>query len=414
MRIYKINDDKFKSIYISYNFTFEVKDESDFSNSVVLAALMSKTSNKYRTLKEKNRYLNFLYGASFFVNTQRFGDLYNIEFGIEYINKEFLPDKEELLYKVLYFLKEMIYNPADWSKKEIQREKAVLANRINKQKDDKFNYAIKRVEELLCKDEPFGTALYGGIENVESVDKSSLITAYDKLLDSCVTIIVSGNLCGYDDIDKKINEVFKNCNNSTKKITDLVFNTKKESLSNIKVVNENIDATQSILTVGMKIDNCNADDFYALNLYNFILGGAPSSKLFQTVREKESLAYDISSIYNCFKDIIIIYAGINKDNYNKALRIIEDQITHIKQGKITDIEFNSAKDMLIESLIECNDSKISLLDNKLMNIIRYKTDSISIGDVIEQVKKITIDDIVRVANLISIKKIFFLGGIDNA
>ena len=49
-----------------------------------------------------------------------------------------------------------------------------------------------------------------------------------------------------------------------------------------------------------------------------------------------------------------------------------------------------------------------------MNIIRYKTDSISIDDVIEQVKKITIDDIVRVANLISIKKIFFLGGIDNA
>ena len=147
----------------------------------------------------------------------------------------------------------MIYNPADWSEKEIQREKAVLANRINKQKDDKFNYAIKRVEELLCKDEPFGTALYGGIENVERVDKSSLIKAYDKLLDSCVTIIVSGNLCGYDDIDKKINEVFKNCNNSTKKITDLVFNTKKESLSNVEVVNENIDATQSILTVGMKI-----------------------------------------------------------------------------------------------------------------------------------------------------------------
>ena len=70
--------------------------------------------------------------------------------------------------------------------------------------------------------------------------------------------------------------------------------------------------------------------------------------------------------------------------------------------------------MLIESLIECNDSKISLLDNKLMNIIRYKTDSISIDDAIEQVKKITIDDIVRVANLIFTKKIFFLGGIDNA
>ena len=49
-----------------------------------------------------------------------------------------------------------------------------------------------------------------------------------------------------------------------------------------------------------------------------------------------------------------------------------------------------------------------------MNIIKYKTDSISIDDAIEQVKKTTIDDIVRVANLISTKKIFFLGGIDNA
>ena len=44
MRIYKINNSKFKSIYISYNFTMEVKDRSIFSNNAVLGALMAKTS----------------------------------------------------------------------------------------------------------------------------------------------------------------------------------------------------------------------------------------------------------------------------------------------------------------------------------------------------------------------------------
>lgn len=414
MRVYKINNDKFKSIYISYNFTMEVKENSVFSNNAVLGALMAKSSRKYQTQKEIEKYLNSLYGANYDVNVEKYGDLYNLEFRIEYINKKFLPGNEDLLENILNFLKEMIYNPADWTDENIKREKEFILERINERKDEKLKYGVQRAEELLCKDEPFGVFLYGDQDNVQNVDKDVLKNAYSELLKSCVTVIISGNLEGYDNIEEKFNEVFKNIEFSSKEVTDLIYNTKRESDNKTEEVKEYQDTTQSVLSLGLRIKDCTIDDFYALNLYNAILGTTPSSKLFQNVREKESLAYTVRSRYYRFKDIIVIFAGINKENYQKAVDVIKEQIEAIKRGEISKEEFESAKDSLMADLLEWKDSKIAMAKMKFANIIAFKDADITVEDMRERMSKVTLEDVIRVANLVSVEKIFVLGGVENA
>ena len=414
MRVYKINNDKFKSIYISYNFTMEVKENSVFSNNAVLGALMAKSSRKYQTQKEIEKYLNSLYGANYDVNVEKYGDLYNLEFRIEYINKKFLPGNEDLLENILNFLKEMIYNPADWTDENIKREKEFILERINERKDEKLKYGVQRAEELLCKDEPFGVFLYGDQDNVQNVDKDVLKNAYSELLKSCVTVIISGNLEGYDNIEETFNEVFKNIEFSSKEVTDLIYNTKRESDNKTEEVKEYQDTTQSVLSLGLRIKDCTIDDFYALNLYNAILGTTPSSKLFQNVREKKSLAYTVRSRYYRFKDIIVIFAGINKENYQKAVDVIKEQIEAIKRGEISKEEFESAKDSLMADLLEWKDSKIAMAKMKFANIIAFKDADITVEDMRERMSKVTLEDVVRVANLVSVEKIFVLGGVDNA
>ena len=414
MRVYKINNDKFKSIYISYNFTMEVKENSVFSNNAVLGALMAKSSRKYQTQKEIEKYLNSLYGANYDVNVEKYGDLYNLEFRIEYINKKFLPGNEDLLENILNFLKEMIYNPADWTDENIKREKEFILERINERKDEKLKYGVQRAEELLCKDEPFGVFLYGDQDNVQNVDKDVLKNAYSELLKSCVTVIISGNLEGYDNIEETFNEVFKKIEFSSKEVTDLIYNTKRESDNKTEEVKEYQDTTQSVLSLGLRIKDCTIDDFYALNLYNAILGTTPSSKLFQNVREKESLAYTVRSRYYRFKDIIVIFAGINKENYQKAVDVIKEQIEAIKTGEISKEEFESAKDSLMADLLEWKDSKIAMAKMKFANIIAFKDADITVEDMRERMSKVTLEDIIRVANLVSVEKIFVLGGVDNA
>lgn len=414
MRIYKINNNKFKSIYISYNFTMEVNDNSIFSNNAVLGALMAKSSKKYQSQKEIEKYLNSLYGASYDVNVEKYGDLYNLEFKIEYINRAFLPNKEELLDNILKFLKEMIYNPSDWTNENIEREKNFILERINERKDEKLKYGVQRAEELLCKDEPFGVFLYGQKESVENVNKDILKKAYSDLIKSCTTVIISGNLEGYENIEEDFKEVFGDCDFSSKEITDLIYNTTKSKSSTIEEVSEYQDTTQSVLSLGLRINNASIEDFYALNLYNAILGTTPSSKLFQNVREKESLAYTVRSRYYRFKDIIVIFAGINKENYNKAVEVIKEQIEAIKNGDITSDEFKSAKDSLMADLLEWKDSKVAMAKMKFANIIAFKDADITVEDMREKMSKVTLEDVIRVAKLVNVEKIFVLGGIDNA
>ncbi len=415
MKIYKENIEKFKSIYISYNFTVDVKDTKVYSYYAVLASLMAKSSQKYKTQKEIEKYLNFLYGSNFDVNIEKFGDLYNIEFRMEFINKEFIPSNEDLLDKVLNFLEEMIYHPATWSEDNIEREKQFIIERINQRKDEKLKYGIQRAEELLCKGEPFGTYLYGETDTVESIDYDILKNQYNELINnSCVTVILSGNLKGYEDIDEKISDIFSKYMKNETTLEELSYNKKTDKEFVYEEVKEYQDTTQSVLSLGLRIKNCTLKDFYILNVYNAILGTTPTSKLFQNVREKESLAYTVRSRYYRFKDIIVIFAGINKQNYEKALDVINQQLDDIKNGNILEIEFKSAKDSLLADLLEWEDSKIAMAKMKIANLLTLKSADISIEDMRNGISAVTLDDVINVANRIEVEKVFLLGGNDNA
>ena len=235
MNIYKVNNNKFKSIYISYNFTQEVNDTKIFSSYAVLASLMAKSSKSYPTQKDIEKYLNSLYGANFDVNIEKLGDLYNLEFRIEFVNKKFIPSKEELLEKILLFLKEMIYNPAQWTQDVFKREKDFILQRINERKDEKLKYGIQRAEELLCKDEPFGTYLYGEEDVVKNLSLKDIKDAYSTLINDSITVIVSGNLDGYDSIDSEIEKIFKQYDkNFNTNIENLKYNIKRQEIINMK------------------------------------------------------------------------------------------------------------------------------------------------------------------------------------
>lgn len=411
MNIYKVNNNKFKSIYISYNFTQEVNDTKIFSSYAVLASLMAKSSKSYPTQKDIEKYLNSLYGANFDVNIEKLGDLYNLEFRIEFVNKKFIPSKEELLEKILLFLKEMIYNPAQWTQDVFKREKDFILQRINERKDEKLKYGIQRAEELLCKDEPFGTYLYGEEDVVKNLSLKDIKDAYSTLINDSITVIVSGNLDGYDSIDSEIEKIFKQYDkNFNTNIENLKYNIKRQENYKYEEVKEIQDTTQSVLSLGLRIKECTPKDFYVLNVYNAILGTTPSSKLFQNVREKESLAYTVRSRYYRFKDIIVIYAGINKENYEKALDVIKIQLEDMKKGNITDIEFKSARDSLLADLLEWKDSKVAMAKMKLSNLIAFKDADISIDQMREEIKNVKIEDVINISKKIEVEKVFLLGG----
>lgn len=414
--IYKINSEKFKSIYFSINFTMPV-NKRQISENALLSAVLGKSNKKFKTQKEIQMYLYSLYGANFDIGIEKFGDLYNIEFRGECINKKYLPNNTDVVNEVLEFLYDAIYNPnvlnGAFDEEVVEREKDFILNKIREVKDDKLRYGIRKMEELMCKDEPFSTYVYGDEDDMYKITSSDLYKRYNEVIsNSCITFIISGNLLGYEDIEEKVNNIFNNKLVSKLNYKELIYNQKLNH--NQEVVEESQQTTQSVLSYGLRINNPNSNDFYKLSVYNALLGGTPSSKLFQNFREKESLAYTVRSRYYRFKDIIIIYAGIQKENYEKAKLVLENEINKIKDGEISDEEFEASKKSIISDLKEWNDSKIALSKMFISNLFSLKNDSLTLEQMVEKFEKVTKQDIIDIASKITIEKIYFLGGENNA
>ncbi|HQE05863.1 MAG TPA: insulinase family protein, partial [Tepidanaerobacteraceae bacterium] len=148
------------------------------------------------------------------------------------------------------------------------------------------------------------------------------------------------------------------------------------------------------------------EDYYSLMVYNGILGGGSHSKLFQNVREKASLAYYAFSRLEKNKGLMIVSSGIDFDDRERAIEIINQQLEDISEGKISDYEFDSTIKCLVNSFKEAADNPamiISLYLDGILNGVQRST-----KEIIENLYKVTKTDVVNVAERICLDTVFFL------
>ena len=141
-------------------------------------------------------------------------------------------------------------------------------------------------------------------------------------------------------------------------------------------------------------------------VYNTILGVGSNSKLFQNVREKESLAYSCSSNYIKRKQIIFARAGIEIENYEKALEIIKKQLEDMKNGNFTDEDITNAKNLIyatIANIEEEQDTQISYYYGQ-----ELAKSNVTVEEYKQKIEAVTKDQIIEVAKNIQINTIYFL------
>src|SRR5699024_6016105 len=173
-------------------------------------------------------------------------------------------------------------------------------------------------------------------EDLEKINPQDLYSHYKKLISECkIDIFVSG------EIENNINKIIEE-NSEIQKLNDRdakycvnkEISAEKEKKQE-NVVEEHMQVGQGNLVIGLNINCQNPNEKYIASVYNAILGGGANSKLFQNVREKNSLAYTAGSTFRRQKNVIFIRCGIEIDNYNKALKTIKEQIEDMKNGEFT-------------------------------------------------------------------------------
>ena len=160
------------------------------------------------------------------------------------------------------------------------------------------------------------------------------------------------------------------------------------------------------MVIGLDIKNITEDEKYSVSVYNILLGGSANSKLFQNVREKASLAYTASSSYLRQKNNIIIRAGIEIDNFEKALNLIKEQLDDMKNSEFQEQEVENAKQLIISTVNGIPDSQDAEITYYFgLELAGKSTD---IEQYVENIRKVQPKQINEVAKKIDINTIYFL------
>lgn len=408
INIHMIKTDIFKTDLVAVYLTTKLTRENVTKNGI-LPMVLKKGSSEYENMEEINKNLEELYGAGFDCGIDKIGDNQVLKFYVETINEEYLPQKEDILKKGLDILFNIIFAPKiqndSFMKEYIDTSKEKLKIVIEGKKDNKERYAALRCQEEMFEGTPFGLYKYGYIEDIDKIDEKNLYEHYKKLISECkIDIFISGNIDENKIVDL-INEN-KDIKNLTAREADYNQKDIKAQNHNEKVTIENLDVTQGNLMLGLSIDENTKEEKYVAMLYNAILGGSANSKMFQVVREKNSLAYTAASSFLRPKNSIFIKCGIEIDNYEKTLNLIKEQIEDMKNGKFEESELENAKVGIlsaIKMIPEEQDTAITYFMGQELAEHKMEYDEYE-----KNIKKVTKEDIVNLAGKVKIDTIYFL------
>ena len=408
IKLHEIKTEKFKTNLIAVFLSMPIRRE-DITKNSLLSAVIRRGSKNMPTLAQISQEIEEMYGASFDCGLDKTGDNHILKFYIETINDKFLPqNNENILKKSIDKLLEIVFNPLvendEFKEEYVKQEKENIKRIIEGKADNKARYAFDRCIEEMYKDRPYGLYKYGYVEDLNSITAQSLYEYYKKMISECkIDIFVSGDI---DDATQIIEQ-----NENIQKLKQREPNYKinqiesKEKVKE-KEIKEEMDVVQGKIVIGLDLHLDNEEQKYSAMMYNAILGGTANSKMFQEVREKASLAYSASSSYIRYKSNVFIKCGIEIKNYDKAMEIIRKQLEDMKNGVFTDEDIENAKKGIIsgiKSIDDEQDTEITYFFGQ--ELTNSKT---SLDQYIEKIEKVTKQDIIDIANSISVNTVYFL------
>lgn len=238
-------------------------------------------------------------------------------------------------------LSDMVLNPL-FDEKEIDKERNVIIEEIRMYMDLPNQYVHELLDELLWPKQPLGRSLLGTYDTIAAIKKKDLVN-YKKKYHISPNIIVAA--CGgieHDAVVALIGKIFQ----GKAAGHGLGFEKAKRAQRSPRTNFYHKATEQTHICLGVHgLDRLHPDR-YAESILNVILGGNMSSRLFNEVREKRCLAYEIGSGTKEYIDTgaLYVHAGVDNHKAADAISVIVSELIKLKDKHVKGEELTQAKE----------------------------------------------------------------------
>ena len=350
--LHTFTEPRFKTMKISVNLFVPLKQETA-ARYAILPALVSYATGKYPDYTALNCRLAQLYGAALASGVQKAGGFQVLNLSVSGLANRYAFGGEDMASLLSELLFDVMFDPLRdqdglFSEEGFRQKQRALLEALDAEYNDKITYAHRRCEELLFQGQNAALGSFGTREQIAALDRRDVTKAWEEILHNAqFEVFVLG------DCDAR-EELFAKGFSGLGKSQPLGLLEYREP-QEVRRVTEEQPLSQSKLSMGFRAD-FDPEEKLLFRLMTAVLGGVPSSKLFQNVREKMSLCYYCSSSMAANSRAMFIESGVETENLSRAEEAILEQLQALQRGELTEEELLSAKLALKNSLRSVRDS----------------------------------------------------------
>lgn len=400
--------EQFKTSVVSFNIVTSLGE--DAGKKALLLNLLARTSKAYPTITAMNRRLACLYGAVISPSVRKIGEAQVLSLVLVCLDDRFALDKEKVLNEALKLLSGCLFmpdiTPDGFKEENLKREKRLLIEKLESEKDEKRIYALNTMLKEMCRDEVYGTHRLGTKEEIETTTGKELLSLWkDILFKAPIQVNVTGNF-NEREIESMVSKLFGRLERKKESINEVHTEFVTEAFES-KMFREKQSVKQGKLVIGMRAGmTYDFDNFPAIKLMNAIFGSGTFSKLFVNVREKMSLCYYCAARLDSNKGIITVESGVETENAEKALDAIRHELDEVRQGNFTDETVENAKKSLCDLYGSVYDSVMGINDWMTSYAVKDEiTEPSALGEMINGVCR---EEIIIAASMVTEDTVFIL------
>lgn len=377
--------------------------------NALLPAVLLRGCRTAPDLRDITLHLDELYGAAMGAQLRRVGDYQTTGLSCSFMKEQYALDGDRIFAPMMDFLQEMLLCPVTekgiFREEFVESEKRNLLSAIAAERNDKRAYASGQMLRRMCKGDSFGVPRLGEAEQVQAITPESLYAHYRKILkESLVHLFYVGE----KDPAQLAERLTSMLSGISRTPTPLPPQTGFRDLGGCDET-EQMDVAQGKLCMGFVTPVTLRDpEFVAMQIFNTVFGGGMLSKLFMTIREQQSLCYDISSSYHGSKGIITVSAGIDAQMDTAVREEILHQLEGCQRGQITHEELVAAKQALISQLQSTHDSPGAIEGYYATAALSGLT--LTPQAYIRAVEQATAEDVTEAAKQVRLHTVYFLRG----
>lgn len=378
-----IETEKFSDVYVSCKTLLPFERKTITALNVLVYMLKAK-SEKFDTKQKLADVLNRTYGMKVLYGMTSYGNQVCLDVRFRFIRPDWIEDPY-YVDSVKAIMEEMLMHPV-LDEDNFLEAKYLLKNRLLAQQDDPASVCCLEAFQMAHEKHSISIPVQGCLEDLTLLSLKDVFDVYALYMEMSRHVFVCGKLNDvlYSFLDDFDSHYAFLSSRTLLPRRDVSYKKIKKDIAQTCIA--------QVYATGIDLSD---DNYYALLVFNQILGAAQKNVLFDVVREQNSLCYSISSTLIRFDGALLISTGCSLEDVNRVLILIDEVMDHLLNmdfdSKYLEIAKMGLKDQIISNL----DHPQSMIEQQFLNDLLHR--KLSYEDMIDRIYEVTMEDISSVA-----------------